>query len=522
MALQTREFTGTTGSTYWTWKIKVIEDNYTENGVVSTNKVNITIEEYLGRKKGSGDSFFDGRATLKFTAGTQSKSKSFSGGASVKDSAWHKIGTHTFEGVDNNGTLENPTQLSVSGSLVDAVFSPKTAKASGTLSLTPLHTPPTINSVSITETNQQMINLGVSDDTIVQFLSQKTFTIDTTPYDDATVTNYSVYHNNVLIGTSATNEVNVNFNNVSELIDSGTGYVGLTIAITDNLDGYTTKIFNYPVIKYTRPSIEATSTTIKRKTGWSEEQQKNIVLTDDIAVLNFVGTCYKGNDVIGNANVPKVSYKIWNTTEPEYIEVTTPNTANIAIENYEISDISYTSVYQYKIQVSDNFNATEDNTKKVPTGQSVWSEYKDRVDFLKLTIKNEDILEKIVDSLYYKSGDIYTIIDGNRVTVGGSLTSSRQQIRFSVFTPKLLTNIESVSVDYIKISVRYANGGYLIEEQDVTSNVTADVCGDNSIYLRYLTDTAMTEAQNNTPVSVEILGLNLSFNEGGEVINGDI
>lgn len=382
MTLQTREFTGTTGSTYWTWKIKVIEENYIEDGVVSTNKVNITIEEYLGRKSTAGNSFFDGSATLKFTAGSQSKSKSFSGGADVKAGAWYKIGNHTFT-VDNTGTLDNPTQLSVSGSLVDAGFSPKTAKASGTLSLTPLHTPPTINSVSIIETNQQMITLGVTNDTLVQFLSQKKFTINTTPYDDATITNYSVYHNNVLIGTSATNEVNIDFNNVSELIDSGTGYVGLTVAITDSLGGYTTKIFNYPVIKYTRPSIEATSTTIKRKTG------NGTVLTDNVAVLNFVGTCYKGNDVIGNANVPKVSYKIWNTTEPEYIEVTTPNTANIAIENYEISNILYTSVYQYKIKLSDNFNATEDNTKKVPTGKSVWTEYKDKVDFLKITVNKD-------------------------------------------------------------------------------------------------------------------------------------
>ena len=400
MPLQTREFTGSTGSTYWTWKIKVIEDNYLENGIVSTNKVNITIEEYLGRKKGSEDSFFDGKATLKFIAGTQSKSKSFSGGASVKDGAWYKIGTHTFEGVDNNGTLENPTQLSVSGSLVDASFSPKTAKASGILSLTPLHTPPVINNVSILETNQKMITLGVPNDTLVQFLSQKKFTIDTTTYDDATVTNYSIYHNNVLIGTSTTNEINVNFNNVSELMDSGTGYVGLSVAITDSLGGNTTRIFNYPVIKYTRPSIETTSTTIKRKTG------NGTVLTDNIATLNFVGTCYKGNDVIGNENIPKVEYKIWNTTEPEYIALSTPNTANIKIENHDIQNILYTSVYEYKVKLSDSFNTIEDNTKKVPTGQSVWSEYKDRVDFLKITEKKKEVVKaiKFIEGEEYETG----------------------------------------------------------------------------------------------------------------------
>ena len=512
MALQTREFTGTTGSTYWTWKIKVIEENYIEDGVVSTNKVNITIEEYLGRKKGSGNSFFDGRATLKFTAGTQSKSKSFSGGADVKDNAWYKIGTHTFT-VDNNGTNDNPTQLSVSGSLVDAAFSPKTAKASGALSLTPLHTPPTINSVSIIETNQQLITLGVTNDTLVQFLSQKKFTINATPYDDATITNYSVYHNNVLIGTSATNEVDVDFNDVSELIDSGTGYVGLTVAITDDLGGYKTKIFNYPVIKYTRPSIEATSTTIKRKTGWSEEQQENIVLTDDIAVLNFVGTCYKGNDVIGNANVPKVSYKIWNTTEPEYIELTTPNVANITIENYEISDILYTSVYQYKIQVSDNFNATEDNTKKVPTGQSVWTEYKDRVDFLKITQGNKNIFA-------YEKNDTFSLSEN--YFGGGYVTSSAESIQFTIPVDKSLANITSISVSSLKANFRSINGSYIGGNDTYISGgydfsgdgnytIQAEKCSNNLVSI-WVIKSSDYNATNNTPVAIELEELILEFN----------
>lgn len=273
-----------------------------------------------------------------------------------------------------------------------AAYTCGNASASGSMELSQLHQAPEITSVDLVENNTKLTNLSVDNNTIVQYLSNKTFTINAN-YDDATISNCSIYHNNVLIGTSTTNEVVVDFSKVSELITTetnGTHYVGLTIAVTDSKSGYSTRIFNFPVIKYTRPSIEATSTTIKRKTG------NGTVLTDNIAILNFVGTCYKGDDVIGNANIPTVQYKIWNGTEPDYTTLTTPNTANITISDYQINNIIYTNVYNYKIKIYDIFVDTETITNykssKVPTGKSVFSEYKDRVDFLNITIEGKKVV----------------------------------------------------------------------------------------------------------------------------------
>lgn len=264
-----------------------------------------------------------------------------------------------------------------------AAYTCGNASAGGSMILSALHTPPEITSVNISETNTTLTNLGVTNDTIVQYLSKKKFTITATTYDDAKISSYSIYHNNVLIGTSTTNEITIDFSNVNELMTSGTNYVGLTIAVIDDKGGYSTRIFNFPVIKYTKPTIESTSTTIKRKTSGGT------VLTDNKVLLNFVGTCYKGNDVIGNANKPTVQYKIWNTTEPSYTTVSSTNTANVTVKDYEISNIVYTSVYDYKIKIYDVFtNSTENPIEKlsiIPTGVSVWTEYKDRVDFKKLT-----------------------------------------------------------------------------------------------------------------------------------------
>lgn len=324
-----------------------------------------------------------------------------------------KIGDKTFDGnipiydgrstvvVASNYDIEIPHNddgsktIDISFTVTDttgANYTCGNASASGTLQLTQLHQPPEITDATLVENNAKLTNLSVPNDTIVQYLSNKKFTVSAT-YDDAIISNCSIYHNNVLIGTSTTNEVVVDFSKVSELITTetnGTHYVGLTIAVTDSKSGYSTRIFNFPVIKYTRPSIEATSTTIKRKTG------NGTVLTDNIAILNFVGTCYKGDDVVGNANIPTVQYKIWNGTEPDYTTLTTPNTANITISDYQINNIIYTNVYNYKIKIYDIFVDTETITNykssKVPTGKSVFSEYKDRVDFLNITIGGKKVV----------------------------------------------------------------------------------------------------------------------------------
>lgn len=273
------------------------------------------------------------------------------------------------------------------------------ASASDTMALSDLHKAPDITLTEITsEENTQLTELDLATNIIVQYLSNKRFSIGTTTYDDATISNYSIYHNNVLIGTSSTNVVQVDFSNVSELqttLSDGTYYVGLTVAVTDNKGGYSTRIFNYPVIKYTRPIIEATSTHIKRLTG------NGTVLADNKALLNFVGTCYKGNDVIGNNNTPVVQYKIWNGTEPDFSNVTcTVSGNNVIVEDYELSNILYTKVYDYIIKINDTFTNSPTNPiikqSNVSTGISVWTEYDDRVDFLKITTK-ETLIGKNVN-----------------------------------------------------------------------------------------------------------------------------
>lgn len=376
---------GSTSSSAWTFKLEVQETATSIQNKTST----VRVRAYLGRA--SSTSYLGGNYNLTVTCGgkKQSSSGTISYPTYINAGEWHLLKTFTFT-ISNTG---NPTVISISSTMSSDDFTPSSAKANGSLTLTKLHDAPNITSCSLIENNTQLTDLNVSNDTIVQYLSNKTATINVTTYDDATITNYSIYHNNVLIGTSTTNNITINFSDVGKLLDSGTGNVGLMIAVTDSLEGYSTKMFDFPVIKYTKPTIEKSSTSIKRKTGGGT------VLTDNKAILNFVGTCYKGDDVIGNNNTPEVQYKIWDTTEPSYITLNIQNVGDIIVNDYEISDLLYTNTYDYKIKITDTFTTTEStiNLKvdKLSTGISVWTEYKDRVDFKKITIGSKDVIYPI-------------------------------------------------------------------------------------------------------------------------------
>lgn len=375
------------------------------------------------------------------------------------------------------------------------------ATASGSATLPTLHKPPEITSCTITtESNTQLNNLGLATGTIAQYLSNKTFAVTAEFYDDAMLTNFSIYHNNVLIGTSNTNTLQINFANVSELqttLSEGVYYVGLVASITDSKNGRNTALFNFPVVKYTKPTMEVTSTTIRRKTGGGT------TLTENLAVLNFIGTSYNANNVIGNNNTPVLQYKIWkrDLTEPSYsttksrqldsdsvlnyetgqITNFTISDGNIVINDYEIEDVGYLNAYKYKIKINDSFINVDASpyTKedKVPTGISVWSEYRDHIDTIGLTINGYNPFEYSTNETVcgiwddgYDTKPIY------RKVFTGTITSTREEI-----------DISSLYVD-IPIKVWALNNYNTSYNSWVSSGFWADA---NSYFNAYVTNNTL-------------------------------
>lgn len=146
------------------------------------------------------------------------------------------------------------------------------------------------------------------------------------------------------------------------------------------------------------------------------------------------------------------------------------------------------------------------NSERITSDSIVHKKVNDYIN-LKTYLDNlENDMEK---KLNYQKGDIYTIKDRSYVTVGGSLTAGKGQIRFGIFVPKKLTNISKITVNSAKITVRNTSGSYILDYIDVTNNVSASKSGDNAIYLSY--GSSNMSGTNNTPVSVEIGALILTF-----------
>lgn len=383
---------GSTNNSQWTFKLETTETATSIINKTSTVRVRV----YLGRA--SSQSYLGGNYSLsvKCAEQTQNATGNIPYPTYINGGSWYLLKTFTFT-VSNTG---NPTKINISSTMTSSDFSPSNASASGTFELTKLHDTPLLESISFTETNEQLINVGIENDYFVTNLSIKKIEIKAFTFDDATITKYEILNGDkIYSSTSNIIEMNLKENDLKIIYDSQLERErpDLIIRFTDSLGGVSTAVYPYTyLIPYTKPSIEKASTTIKRKTG------NGTVLTDNKVLLNFVGTCYKGNDVIGNNNKPIVQYKIWNTTEPtSYTTLTASNVANVTIKDYEISNILYTSSYNYKIKIYDTFTTTETTinvkTDKVPTGVSVWTEYPDRVDFIKITQQGEELarIEKI-------------------------------------------------------------------------------------------------------------------------------
>lgn len=404
---------GTTNNSGWTYKLEVTETSTSILDRTST----IQVKAYLGRA--SSTSYIGGNYsnTINITGtSSQTQSGTIPYPTYINAGGWYELGTFTFT-VPNN---DNPTIVNISATMSSSDFTPSYANASGNMQLTVLHLNPAILTAQMEETNQDLIDLGLPNTTIVQYLSQKTITLRATTSDDATPY-YRLEHFNTDYTIpaqantyQASNVFNTDYTQNDVVINSS-GKAKIIQRIKDSMNGMNSdwlfvtisgQITEPNGIAYTKPSIERTSTTIKRKSG------NGTNLTDNKAELNLKASFYKENNIIGNNNsITAIGYKIWATDETEPVNYTsiTPTISGgeITVTNLEISNVNFIKVYNYKIIVTDyyGYSAIIDDGI-VPLGQPTWTEYKDRVDFLQLTVggynpfeynENEEIIVGVYD-----------------------------------------------------------------------------------------------------------------------------
>lgn len=389
---------GSTNNIEWGYKLEVNEIATSVQNRTST----IEVKAYLGRTRSRSWVAGDFSGNIVVAGQTQNMSGTIPYQTWLNAGEYYNLATKTF--VVSN--VDNPTTITISSTMSSSSFTPSYGSANGSMQLTILHLNPVIETADMVETNSVLTALNVPNTTIVQYLSQKTITLHGTAYDDATIDKYRLRHFNTDYNIpSATTYQNSNVfstDYTTHDISIGSGKANIIQDIGDTLSGTSTDWVYVNIggeaqkpngIAYTKPTIERTSTTIKRKSG------DGTTLTDNKAVLNLKATYYKENDIIGNNNnIQQIGYKIWEsgTSEPASYTTLTPTTSgsDITITDFEISNVLYTKTYNYKIILKDRYNYqdTIDNGI-IPTGQSVWTEYKDRVDFLALTVEGVNPFE---------------------------------------------------------------------------------------------------------------------------------
>lgn len=123
----------------------------------------------------------------------------------------------------------------------------------------------------------------------------------------------------------------------------------------------------------------------------------------------------------------------------------------------------------------------------------------DKTNLVKAINEIESSFKSLKDELFYKNGDTWVVPDGYSIIAGGHITAAKKEIAFSIYTPKSMKNINSVTVSNAKITVRQ-NGNYLVDNKIV--NLVLEKRTDNCLYARYTSSSEISNATNNDNVAV--------------------
>lgn len=366
---------------------------------IDNNTSNITINHYA---KGNGDWYYEQFSSPKSyikiydnNTGT-TVTKATTTVASIPNGTKKLIGTWTGNVTHKpDGTLNINVTAEYKSNVTSYNYVPANSSIStGTLSLPDLHTPPSVGDVTFVENNAALTEAGIEADVFVPYLSNKTATIEATPFDDATISKYEITD-----GTTVFENAN---NDVTMDLSKGLAYSGtsteLTVKVTDSMGSVGSETIKKTVIPYTVPNLITTSSNVKRNGQ-----------TTGKARLNLVGTFF--NNAIGSiANIIALSFAYWKSGDTEsttYNEIPadayTINGNNITISNWpiavagtEITDVDKESAYKFKIKAVDAFNKESAIELTCTAGEYLMAKYKDRVDFKKITQNGVPILGKVL------------------------------------------------------------------------------------------------------------------------------
>lgn len=413
--LKETKSTGSSPSAYYTVNASA------SDRTVNTVKVNGTIDSRLS----SSNASLGAGGTMGLIAYLKFNDKEYSVELKKTTEKWSGTTTHTksfsftIKDLDSSQSQLSDIKFRVSrtGSAADnytkgAAMSPKSCS---NLQIGIGHTNPSDVSFTITEKNQKLINAGITNNIYVNNLSIKEYNVSATLHDGASIKEYCII-NRLLMAFSNTVPFQIDYSSNEMALWDDTAKVPIRVIVEDSLGGSSASSIPtnpdlYDYIPYTKINLNESQTVVKRNGQLSGKVK-----------LNVNGTFYNGN--VGNVTQtkPTIKYKYWsaNDTEPATFDNTIPSDNIIVSENnfsvseFEIGSIDETAsnyfnpenAYRVKVYVEDNFTSYSSTEKPISVGEYTWAEYKDRVDFKRITKKGNDIIAPRVGDIVITSANV--------------------------------------------------------------------------------------------------------------------
>lgn len=304
------------------------------------------------------------------------------------------LASGTVRDIQHN--VDGTKTIQCSGYFKDNENSLGSGTASGSLTLTQLHKAPEPYIETITEMNTTLTSRGIANDTFVANLSAKKITVDSTTYDEATVSsNAYVIKNGNTIGAYFPSSGYYLLNFTSNPLTIEDNKVKLEITATDSMGAKGTTIVEYNnYIPYTKPTL------IESELKTPRDGQ----LTGKVKLI-AKGSYYSGNDLVVT---PKVYYRYgvkdsgeysdWTDLIPTYQNGNWELEADIGAERGTSETppsnwFNPEKMYEVQVYVKDTINSSSRTySSYVLLGDAIMTKYKDKVDFKKLTIKKKQIL----------------------------------------------------------------------------------------------------------------------------------
>lgn len=351
---------------------------------------------------------------------------------------------------------------------------------------------PTISTIAYRDTNVNVTSITQDNTKIVR--NQSTILLSVGGIETlqgATISSAKATIN----GNDYTMAISAATASVSNIVIDSAIDVTATVTITDSRGNKGTKTITITMYDWVAPSAII-----------SANRQSNYYSNTDVNVNADFSS-------VNNLNSVTIKARYKKTTASAY-------SADVTLMDEVTTTLSLDNQYEWNLQidVTDLFATTQYNLI-IPKGLPLvfFDKGKSSVGINCLPVDNASLEVNgvnIVDSLFYKNGEVVTITN---LVVAGFCTSSNKKLNFSVQLPKSFTRTPTITA--LKLNVRHSGGGYTLTNDYVAgghnvltdSTLTVSVTTTINAITVNIEKTSAYNGTNNTPQAVTIETMTVTF-----------